>query len=685
MGLSTGINASSSGSAPVNRDATIAGGVTGSVVPLKRALGTGSTFAKASGHSNLSISGSSIALAAAIAADAVQSIVVREADATRAVEYQVRLTGAPAIPAPVAVRSFGTVTTTKDASTGQTYTAPAGMTDPQWCREALTSDRTKTLIAGATAATYVAQAADENYRLGVQGMVDGVLTFAVAIPDVRPAPIVLMGAQTVAGWTTNGGALADDTVIKYRGNQSVKLTLAGTAGATMTAPATGITDVPVNLGVITSFFRGPTDWVDSLTFTSFDTRIGVGGTYYGQSNKVWNGSAVSADVTGPTGLATSIKNGGWRAHAFNVNEVDTLKDFATPQVIQARAVVGAQNPYNASMNFGGALAKSGGRPSLVLTADDSYNNLDKLHPILEQYQIRLTLFVAPNYVGNATALSYEQMRWMKSTGLYEFQCNGKMDDTTSMISMATVDEAVTSLATGLLGVRQKVISEGLNPNPLALCYPFGSVGNVPPTVAFTNVSKTSGSNIVTVSSTAGLVQGAVLDSVGLPKGTTITQIVDGTTLQLSANATATNTLLGRSTDMSGVFAAAKLVDAIAATGHFKIGRTTSGTVPKSAIFPHRFGLGDLRQSLMIPGTSLSNRANLGTDMCNAMDLMITRGGVMMPYLHIVDDSSSSGLRTLEADMATIAAYAAARRNAGEMDPLFCSHLWSGYGGASPPL
>jgi hypothetical protein len=586
---------------------------------------------------------------------------------------------------PTPVRAFGAVATTHDASTGQTYYAPAGMTNPQWYREALTSDRTKTLIAGATGASYVAMAADERSRLGVQGMVNGVLTFAVAIPDVRPAPIVLIGAQTITGWTTNAGVLADDTAIKFRGNQSIKLTLAGVAGATMTAPATGITDVPTNLGVITSFFRVPTDWVDSLSFTSVDTRIGVSGTYYGQTNKVWNGSAVSADVTGPTGLATSIKNGGWRVHAFNVNEVDTLKDFATPQVIQARAVVGSQNPYNASMNFGGALAKSGGRPSLVLTGDDSYNNLAKLHPILEQYQIPLTLFVAPNYVGNATALAYEQMRWMKSTGLYEFQCNGKMDDTTSMISMATMDEAVTSLSTGLLGVRQKVISEGLNDNPMALCYPFGSVGNVPPTVGLANVNKTIDSNIVTVPSTSGLVQGSVLDSVGLPKGTTISLIMDGTTLQLSANATATNTLVGRATDMSGIFAAAKLVDAIAATGYFKIGRTTSGTVPKSAIVPHRFGLGDLRQSLTFPGTSLSTRTDLGVDMCNAMDLMIARGGAMMPYLHIVDDTSASGLRTSEADVAMICAYAAARRNAGEMDPLFCSHLWAGYGGASPPI
>lgn len=49
---------------------------------------------------------------------------------------------------------------------------------------------------------------------------------------------------------------------------------------------------------------------------------------------------------------------------------------------------------------------------------------------------------------------------------------------------------------------------------------------------------TSGSAIVTVASTAGLVAGATVTGTGIPAGTTIANITDGTTLVLSANATA---------------------------------------------------------------------------------------------------------------------------------------------------
>ncbi len=104
------------------------------------------------------------------------------------------------VPVPVTARSFGTVTKTADGSTGQTYSAPVGMTEIQWYREALPIARTKTAISGATASTYVAQAADEGYRLVARGMLDGVLTDAVAAMVVYPAPILLEGFESAAGW-----------------------------------------------------------------------------------------------------------------------------------------------------------------------------------------------------------------------------------------------------------------------------------------------------------------------------------------------------------------------------------------------------------------------------------------------------------------------------------------------------
>jgi hypothetical protein len=86
-----------------NRARMVAG--SGPLFALSRALGAGSVFALRSGsHANLTLSGSSIAATAALAAGASQVALVRESAGTgasaRAVEYAVTLTGATGTPTP---------------------------------------------------------------------------------------------------------------------------------------------------------------------------------------------------------------------------------------------------------------------------------------------------------------------------------------------------------------------------------------------------------------------------------------------------------------------------------------------------------------------------------------------------------------------------------------------------------
>ena len=69
---------------------------------------------------------------------------------------------------------------------------------------------------------------------------------------------------------------------------------------------------------------------------------------------------------------------------------------------------------------------------------------------------------------------------------------------------------------------------------------FGCPQTWAPPITRTNSTITSGSTTVTVSSTAGLTAGLYVDGTGIPFGTTIASITNGTTLVLSAPATASS-------------------------------------------------------------------------------------------------------------------------------------------------
>lgn len=109
MGLSRSINPTG-GASIGNKAAMVPPTSTGLLYLLRSPIKPPVTWSKVSGHANLSISGSSIALAQAIASGATQSIVVRAANGTTAVEYQVTLTGAAGVPTLTATPATAAIT-----------------------------------------------------------------------------------------------------------------------------------------------------------------------------------------------------------------------------------------------------------------------------------------------------------------------------------------------------------------------------------------------------------------------------------------------------------------------------------------------------------------------------------------------------------------------------------------------
>jgi peptidoglycan/xylan/chitin deacetylase (PgdA/CDA1 family) len=73
------------------------------------------------------------------------------------------------------------------------------------------------------------------------------------------------------------------------------------------------------------------------------------------------------------------------------------------------------------------LGKSQSLPfhSLVITIDDGHKSVyTDLFPLLKKYQIPATLFIYPSALSNASyAMTWDQLREMKETGLLDFQCH----------------------------------------------------------------------------------------------------------------------------------------------------------------------------------------------------------------------------------------------------------------------
>jgi len=90
MGMSGSLNPS--GGAPIgSKTATVSVGASGALYSLRAPLKGMVTWTKVSGHANLSVSGSKIALAAAIASGTSQTIIVRGSNGSSAVEFQVTI------------------------------------------------------------------------------------------------------------------------------------------------------------------------------------------------------------------------------------------------------------------------------------------------------------------------------------------------------------------------------------------------------------------------------------------------------------------------------------------------------------------------------------------------------------------------------------------------------------------
>jgi Predicted xylanase/chitin deacetylase len=416
------------------------------------------------------------------------------------------------------VRVFGTVTKTADGSVGQTYSAPAGMTGWQWYREALTSDQTKTLIAGATASTYVTQAADgpqtaypyaPRYRMVVRGMVNGVPTDAVAIAVVSRPPDLLEGFNDYTVFTTaQGASLANDTARKVQGASSLALTSDGTQQGTATRADIGARD-PATMGTIVYFVDAGDD-PEMMQCSPAALRIGQSNSY----------TAIMDDLAGGGGTDDYKSNGYWVG--LHVSENATLSGLS-PSLPMGVRVYGSQSnsPFNSTIRYDALMCNAGGFPTTTIGFDDGRpGQYDIAAPMLESYGWRGTFYIPIDLLGQASRLTEAQVLDLYARG-HDIQLDADPLDRIVSSTYADVDAWGVELQRCIDWFTARGI-----PRPRFVSWTNGYYRG-PNTAGTVNVGGTriflSGSTLtnaaqqIGVTSSAGIVVGMKVIGDGLPK------------------------------------------------------------------------------------------------------------------------------------------------------------------------
>ncbi len=563
----------------------------------------------------------------------------------------------------VALRLFGALTTTKDGSAGQTYTAPAAMTGIQWYRETLSSDRTQTAISGATTSTYTAAAGDAGFRLVAKGNVSGVLTDAVAYQVVYAAPILLDSFDTLSNYTASNVTLSIDSSAK-QGSGSLKIdrTGTGTVLATRTANFTidGSTSIdPSTLGLIYlgTFVEPQSEQQNPVSYPQFSRA----GSFVGLVQDVDTQNINSNPNPADQAL-------GWHPHTFNVSEHSGL---STP----GAGTLSARYRSFPTVRHDALMARAGGRPTVCLSFDDCFDTTATIAlPYMAARGLRGTSYTVPLNVGNTNRLSKAMMGQLRAAG-WDLACNFTNDDApiTNRSDPATA-------ATEAAGVRQWLVDNGFdNPGKNHGCYSNGTWATFGTKVTLASLTA-DGSNVVTVPSTDSANIGFTLAGSAIPTSTTITAIVDSTHYQVSQNVPTRAALAAVLIDKRGPFYNGKMQAALAAQG-FLTGRTTLYS-PSQGHFHSRFGID---QALTLPACSTSMGSGVTVNQLIAQyEKAKLRQATIIYYIHdIAMTASAIGMTT--AGFQQFMDYLAADVAAGVADNLTISEIHARDGGSSIPV
>lgn len=125
---------------------------------------------------------------------------------------------------------------------------------------------------------------------------------------------------------------------------------------------------------------------------------------------------------------------------------------------------------------------AGARPipkrAVVVTIDDGYRSVyDIAYPILRRLGLRATVFVYTDFVGGGLALTWDQMREMRESGVIDIQAHSKSHTSLSPNGEEKPGPAYVKRIEDEIEVPHRIFSEKLGAEARYFAYPYGDTSD----------------------------------------------------------------------------------------------------------------------------------------------------------------------------------------------------------------
>ena len=177
-----------------------------------------------------------------------------------------------------------------------------------------------------------------------------------------------------------------------------------------------------------------------------------GATYITPSAKAF---AIPEDVNVPVLMYHAVSDDMW-----GINEL-----FVSPSSMEEQLAYLVENGYDPIWFEDLAHVEDYDKP-VILTFDDGYDdNYTELYPLLQQYNVKATIFVIGNAMGTSHKMTEEQVRELADSGLVSIQSHAYTHADLDTLSLEAQQEEMRE--------SKRILTRVTGREPYVLCYPTG--------------------------------------------------------------------------------------------------------------------------------------------------------------------------------------------------------------------
>ncbi|MEH6550810.1 MAG: polysaccharide deacetylase family protein [Pseudomonadales bacterium] len=113
--------------------------------------------------------------------------------------------------------------------------------------------------------------------------------------------------------------------------------------------------------------------------------------------------------------------------------------------------------------------------AVVITIDDGYKSVyDVAFPILQKYNIHSTLFAYTDFMGGSSALSWQQLKSIRESGIMDIQSHSKTHASLSKLPSDTNNKEYNSRLHQEIEISARAFEKRLGFEPIYFAFPYGN-------------------------------------------------------------------------------------------------------------------------------------------------------------------------------------------------------------------